>query len=241
MAAARNTTLVILPGWGGSTETWASFASMMTSEVKNVQIIELPCFGSEPCPPAVWGVEEYASFVKKKMNDIPGEKVLLGHSFGGQVATYLIATEPTLCDTLILSGAAIIRPKRRVKRAVFGVIASIGKLVLRIPGMRQLEKPLKHLLHRVADSPDYGKTTAVQREIFQKVIRQDMRHLLSNIRCRTLVISGTHDRYVPLRHSKQVAQLLPNGILSIVPGGTHGLHIKKQEEFKRAILTFLAD
>ena len=31
----------------------------------NVVCIDLPCFGTEPCPTSVWGVEEYSNLVRQ--------------------------------------------------------------------------------------------------------------------------------------------------------------------------------
>lgn len=227
MSALQDTTLIILPGWGGSAETWKDFVSAITLQFHAVHIVELPCFGKEPCPANVWGVEEYAAFAKKKIELISGRKVILGHSFGGQVASYLVATSPSLCDTLILSGAAVIRPKNHCKRFIFGLMAKLGKIILRIPVFSAVKKRLQHVLYTLADSPDYTETSDVKREIFRKVIRQDMRYILSHITLPTLVISGDKDRYVPLRFSKKVARMIPDATVSVVKKGTHGLHHKK--------------
>ena len=104
--------LIIIPGWEGSQKTWQKFADLASKNF-DVQIIELPCFGNEPCPGQVWGVEEYADFVKKKLNPSTHQPInILGHSFGGSVATHLVASNPEICQKLILSGAAIFRRKK---------------------------------------------------------------------------------------------------------------------------------
>ena len=103
-------TLIILPGWGGSQETWQAFVEIAQKEIETVRVIELPSFGNEPCPQEVWGVEAYADFVGKKIQALdlnPQEVTLLGHSFGGAVATHLVATQPELVGGLILVAAAV--------------------------------------------------------------------------------------------------------------------------------------
>jgi pimeloyl-ACP methyl ester carboxylesterase len=243
-------TLIILPGWGGSHETWVDFVEI-AKEYFDVQVIDLPCFGDEACPSEVWGVEEYARFAKSKIeiitrhldrsvtkgkdlahsNEIPrlptvarDDVILLGHSFGGQVAVHLTANNPELVDTLILVAAAIVRPKLTIKRYLFGTIASIGKWLFSLPGLRTFEAVAKKILYKAADSPDYTKTSGIQRRIYQRIIRQDQTHLLEGIQHRTLVVWGDKDTVTPIKHGRMIVRLLPNGELRIIRGARHGLH-----------------
>ena len=230
--------VVILPGWGGSKKTWAPFVKMLQPHVTSVEVLELPCFGDEPCPDTVWGVAEYANFVK---NTLVGKShiVLLGHSFGGQVAAYLVATQPHICEKLILSGAAIYRPKNTVKRIVFGILAKIGKWIFTLPLLRKYNRWAKKWLYRVADSPDYEKTTQLQREIFKNIIREDVSHLLSEIRIPTLIVWGTKDTYTPIKYAHKIHARIRQSNLHIIKGGTHGLHISEQEALLSTMLAFV--
>src|SRR3989344_3450904 len=115
MRMEEKNTLVILPGWGGTKETWKPFMEMARRNY-DVHCIELPCFGSEPCPNEVWGVEDYADFVKSKIINHKSGIILMGHSFGGAVAVQLVAEHPELVSKLILSGPAVIRHKLHLKR-----------------------------------------------------------------------------------------------------------------------------
>lgn len=233
--------IIILPGWGGSTETWKEFGTLLKEHLE-VHIIDLPCFGTEPCPEEVWGVEEYASFVAKKIKklDLAREKtILLGHSFGGQVGAYLSAHHKNLYHKLILSGAAVVRKKRSVKKTLFKVLAVAGKFIFSMPILWRAKSVARKVLYKAADSPDYAKTSGVQREIFKKVIAQDMTRELENIDIPTLVIWGTEDSYTPLSEGKQIAKAIPNATLQIIKGGKHGLHLTSQKELLRHIRTFI--
>ena len=182
-------TLIILPGWNSNKQLWHAFTKMAKDDF-DVHVIELPCFGNEPCPNTVWGVEEYADFVKNKIASIDNKKesiVVLGHSFGGAVATQLIATNPHLADQLILVGAAIIRPKKSLKRTLFATIAKIGKLLLSFPLLKSLQPLAKKLLYKAADSPDYQETSGIMKQIYQKIIRQDLTPLLPTITTKTTI------------------------------------------------------
>lgn len=236
-------TLLIIPGWGGTRQTWANFIALAEKDF-DVVCQELPCFGAEPEPSRIWGVEEYAEFVKGKIARIkvqnPDKKIIiLGHSFGGQVAVQLVGTNPNICDTLILSGPAIFRKSCSLKQLVFWPIAKFGKLVLRLPGLRSFSGLAKKVLYKAADSPDYSQTSGIKRQIFQKIIQQDVSNYLLQITIPTLVVSGNHDTYVPWRSSKRAAEQIPNGKFVLVPDGSHGLHLNNPVNFLNIIKNFI--
>ena len=236
----KQQTLVILPGWGGSHETWADFVGLLQQDITHVHVIDLPCFGNEPCPSSVWGIEDYAQFARKKIDALKKEDiVLLGHSFGGHVAAAIAAEHPKTITQLILVGAAIYRPSRVGKRLLFGAIAKIGKMIFRIPGLHFLAPLARKALYKAADSPDYANTDGRKRKIFKHVIREDGRHRLKNISIPTHVIWGEHDTYVPLSVGETLKESIPDATFHMIQNGNHGLHHDYQEEFKEQILSVM--
>ncbi len=244
---SMSSTLIILPGWGGSHETWADFVELAKPHFADVVVINLPCFGTEPCPTDVWGVEEYSHFVEEKISkyaNLPAGRqgmqiVLLGHSFGGAVATHLVANNPELIDKLILSGAAVYRPKNYIRRILLGTFAKFGKVLFKIPFIEKGNVWAKSVLYKAADSPDYASTSGIKRDIFRKIIRQDLGYLLPLIAVPTCVIQGTRDTYVPYAYGARMAEHIPHASFVSVAGGTHGLHLKKKQELLDTILEFL--
>ncbi|HAZ28520.1 MAG TPA: hypothetical protein DCY48_01955 [Candidatus Magasanikbacteria bacterium] len=234
--------LVILPGWGGSHTTWQEFVAKANAVFSKVTVVDLPCFGDEPCPPTVWGVEEYAQFAFERLrhfgSDFP--LVLLGHSFGGQVATYLVSQYPVRFAALILVGAAVVRPRHAIRRFFFGFGARLARIMfLFFPFQKQKERLKKFFYARFLHS-DYATTTGISRDIYQNVIRQDMRAFLPSIAMPTLVVWGKKDKVTPVRHGKKMARLLPNATWVCIPNGRHGLHHHPtQAVLLRAIEEFL--
>lgn len=231
--------LVILPGWGGTHDSWQTFSHLAKNDFQ-VILIELPGFGSEPCPNEIWGVADYAKFVNKKIKELNLIKpILLGHSFGGQVAAYLAATEPQLISRLILSGAAAIRPERSLKRAIFGAIAKTGKIFFALPLINKFSATAQKYLYKLAGSSDYAATTGIKREIFKKIVRQDLTEELKLIKTPTLVVWGALDSYVPLTIGKKISALIKNSRLEIIPGGKHGLHLQMPEKLYSIVKNFI--
>jgi len=233
--------LVILHGWGGSKKTWVDFTKAAEKHY-DVEVIELPCFGDEPCPTDVWDVEDYADFVVKRVNLLTNKPItILGHSFGGQIATVLAAKHPELVDRLILSGAAVIRPKKYIKRALFFVLAKCGRILTYIPGLSRITMLAKKVLYHGSKSPDFTKTSGMQREIFKRIIREDVQHYLKDIQAPTLVIWGEKDSYVPLKYGKKIANQIKHVQFEVIPNGTHGLHTKKIDGLLKSIRNFMGN
>lgn len=216
--------LVILPGWGGNKKTWNEFL-VLSRDILDVKLIELPCFGEEPCPTEIWGVEEYADFVVKKIrkNNI-NNFILLGHSFGGQVASYIAGNNMLNLDGLILSGAASIRPKKALKRFLSKIIAKVTKSFFYFVGLGRLFTVMRPLFYKLIGSPDYLATKGIKTEIYKKIIRQDQTELLSQIKTKTLVVWGKRDKHVSINLGKKIAGLIPDSDMIVYNGASHGLH-----------------
>jgi len=237
----QKTKLIILPGWNGSRQTWSDFVSLAGSDF-DVEVIELPCFGDEPCPSSIWGVEEYAQFAKDKiinLKQVDQETILLGHSFGGQIATYLLAHEPNIVDKLILSGAATYRRPKSIRNKIFKFIAKSGKIVFSLPGLNRLASFMRKVLYKTAGTGDYNKTNGIKRDIFLKITKQDVSKCLVDIKIPTLVVWGDRDTFVSVKDATLIAENIVGSKLEIIKNGTHGLHFWKKEKLLEIIKQFL--
>lgn len=232
--------LIILPGWGGSHETWAEFVSLIQDNF-DVHVIDLPCFGAEPCPNSVWTVATYAEFVHKRMRELKADKyILLGHSFGGQVAAYVAYMYPSQISRLILVGASLYRPKKTFKRLFFWCIAKFGKLIFRLSIIEKADGWAKKILYKMADSPDYAHTSGIKRDIFKAIMREDLTAILPKIGVPTDLIWGEYDTYVPIRVARKAHAAIEGSTLHIIPEGSHGLHLTQKNALKQILLKLTA-
>ncbi len=233
------TPLVIIPGWGGSHETWAPFVQEAKKKFAQISVFDLPGFGNEPPPKTVWGVEEYADFVKDHLTSLGKTPVfLLGHSFGGAVATLVVERQPEMIRGLILVGAAIIRPKHQVRRTISWCIRTPCRLFFCLPQIGRFRGILQRMFHRLIRAGDYQKVNGIKRFIFQKIIRQDLQYLLPSIRTPALVLWGKKDAMTPLRHGKKIASLLSHATLLVAKNGRHGLHLDHRPFLLESIVYF---
>ena len=230
--------LLIMPGWEGSRASWRNFIDRAENDF-TVWCFDLPGFGAEPCPDEVWGVEKYAEFVRRQLaeNKI-NRPILLGHSFGGQIAAYLAANYPAEFSKLILSGAAVFRRTPKLKKIIFLALAKTGKILFSLPLLNRLAAFMKKALYRLANS-DYNDTAGRKRKIYKKIINQDLSQILHKINLPTLIIWGETDHYLPLKQGKKIAKLIPGARLEIIKNAGHGLHLKNLDEFYNLMKKFV--
>ena len=167
--------------------------------------------------------------------------VLLGHSFGGQVATCFAARYPEQLCALILCGASIIRPKKYARRLLFGAVAKAGGFIFGLPLLKSVHDAVRVLYLRAIGAHDALEATGIKQKIYQGVIREDLRHLLPKINVPTLLLWGTKDKMTPLRHGKKIARLLPQGKLVVIRNGRHGLHLTHETELLMQIKRFIEE
>jgi len=224
--------LIILHGWNGSVKSWKKFI-FLAEEKYDVHFVLLPCFDGMPCPNSVWGIQEYADYVKKEIVNIEkceisgtnSKSILLAHSFGGQIASLLVVQHPELISKLILCGAAAIRPKKIIKKIILLPLVFASKIFQKNKMTRSVVLKLRRSIYRLVGGHDYIEATGTKLEIFKKIIKEDLTERVVNIITPTTILWGRNDTYTPLWQGRKLAKLIPNSKLYIQKNGRHGLHI----------------
>lgn len=179
--AEAEKTIVFLHGWMGSAASFAPVMEKMGNESFRLISIDFPGFGETQKPNTVWGVHEYAVFVKNFIERLTLKNVtLVGHSFGGRVSIALCATHPNVVEKCVLIGSAGIPPQ-------IPFIHKIGPTIARpfwkLPGMNRLRKKLR----KKFGSTDYNNAGEMT-EILKKTIRQDLCPLFTHVTLPVLLI-----------------------------------------------------
>ena len=71
--------------------------------------------------------------------------------------------------------------------------------------------------------------------------RHDARERLGSLRVPTHVIGGELDILVPVWKSRELATLISDAQLTVLPGSPHGANVERAEEFNQAVLDFIAE
>lgn len=87
-------------------------------------------------------------------------------------------------------------------------------------------------------SPD--ETSPALERIMPTLWEFDARSWLGSIALPVLVLCGTADPIVPLRHARMLADLIPNAVLQPIEGAGHVPVSDRRKDVERAVRTFLA-
>lgn len=238
--AGKGRCILILHGWGSSSERWQETAKILSQAGFKVVVPDLPCFGKSVEPPFGWSVGDYAEFVLKFAKELNLDKFfLIGHSFGGRIAIKLGAVYPEKIQGLILVGAAGIESARGFKSKIFLFLAKLGNSLFSLPLLKKLYPRARKTIYLLARTKDYFEAEGVRKEIFKKVISEDLTTFLSQIKTPTLLIWGKKDRLTPLKHGYLMKEKIPNSTLEVIPNFGHALNLECPQKLATAIIKWL--
>jgi pimeloyl-ACP methyl ester carboxylesterase len=92
---------------------------------------------------------------------------------------------------------------------------------------------------KTSGSEDYRNATPVMRDTLVRLVNEDLRHLLPNIKQPTLLIWGENDDSTPLSDGKAMEKLLPDGGLVVVKGAGHYCYLEQPSFVYRVLDSFL--
>jgi len=220
--------LLILPGWMHTSDAWLSIAKAL-SEKYAVVILDLPGFGKTQKPDTTYSIYDYATFVQHFLDKIEAKHVtLLGHSFGGRLGIILAAKTDYVTNLVLVDAAGV--EKRSTGAKIKIMFFKFIKIFLP-----------KHTVEKLrgnVGSQDY-KTSGEMREIFIKVINEDLTYLLSEIVTPTLLIWGNNDMEVPEWKTKLMKKSIPRVKLRVVWGSGHNPQSEKPKEFMEILTEYL--
>ena len=224
--------LIWLHGWGLDGNSLMSLASLLHARGENY-LLDLPGFGKTPLPKSAWGTQEYADEVARFIKELPRKKTfVIGHSFGGRVALRLADKYPELINGVVLVGGAGLQKKRSPIFHIYTyMVKKYGKTVKRIfPFLKKLS----------LGSADYKNTEGIKREIFTKVISEDLTSIATTITLPVLLIYGENDTETPPEFGKKYKELIKNSVLYILPDQDHW-SILRQQQTAAFINNFIAE
>lgn len=241
-----NIPIILLHGWGVDSDKYTTTTSQLFLQTTNYKlqpvifVPDLPGFGKSDNPPKAWGVGDYAEWLKNYAMAINlSSFVLIGHSFGGRVAIKFAAKYPGKLKALILTGAAGIKHPPTLKQKIFYALAKTGKKFFSLPLLDYLRKSAQKLLYKAAQEKDYYQAEGVMKEIFKKVIAEDLAPYLDKIKTPTLLVWGAKDKSTPLEDGKLINKKINGSILKIIGSADHRLPYQNPQEFAKIVFEFI--
>ncbi len=227
--------LLILHGWGSRSERWERVAELLAENGMKVIIPDLPGFGNSQRPSEVWGLDDYCEFIQEFVKFLSLEKFyLLGHSFGGSLAVKCALAFPEKIDKLFLVGAACFR-RKALRKKLFYIIAKVFKIFSFLPCYSCVRKGFYKFIVRKSD---YPYTEGVMKDIYLKIIKEDLSDVLPQIQIPTIIIWGEKDKVKPIKEARSINEKIKNSKLEILPKGGHSPYSKMPEKLSKIISQF---
>ncbi len=225
--------LLILHGWGSNSKRWQKVGELLAEIGVKVIIPDLPGFGNSDKPSTVWNLDDYCDFIQEFVKLLNLEKFyLLGHSFGGALAVKYSLRFPGKIDKLFLVSAACSR-KSSFKKKLLYIISKIFKVFSFIPFIK------KAFYKFIIRKSDYLDTEGIMRDIFLKIIKENLSDILSQVQVPTVIIWGEKDDVTKIKDARLINKKIKGSHLKIIPGASHDLNTKVPEELFESIKQFL--
>ncbi len=231
--------VLVLHGWGASIGTVLPIVNLLKAKFK-VYALDLPGFGESQLPKEVFDSADYARIVKKFIDMMGIERlILIGHSFGGKLSILLANKYPSMVEKMVLINSAGLIPKRGIdyylKVYTFKILKFIYKsLFFWVEDENKMER-----LYKKFGSKDYQAAEGIMRKILVKVVNEDLRPMLKNIGVPTLLIWGDQDRATPLYMGKIMEKEIPDSGLVVLEGTGHYSYLDDFNKFAIILNTFL--
>lgn len=235
----EGTPVVILHGWGCSIDVVRPIINVLNEKYK-VYSLDLPGFGSSQEPKDVIGSFEYAEIVREFLSKMNISKAtFIGHSFGGKISIIMGAKYPELVDKIVLIDSAGLIPKRGpeyyIKVYSFKTLRYIYKnLFFWIKNEERMEK-----FYKKFGSDDYQNSSGIMRRILVKVVNENLKPLLKDIKASTLIIWGENDDATPLYMAKIMEKEIKDSGLVVFEGAGHYAYLDDYNKFVAVIKAFL--
>ena len=209
------TDFIVLHGWGSNKNLMKQSFAKYLNNYRHIYI-DLPGFGNSSTSVAMnsFDVAQIIDLFLEKIN--ASKDIVLGHSFGGKIATLL---KPKLLVLVATAGIVVPKPfKVKLKIALFKILKGLG-----------LQKFRSYF---VAD--DAKELSRSMYETFKIVINEDFSDEFIKITAPTMLFWGEDDTATPLFTAKKINSLIDTSTLKIY-SGDHYFFMKESKNISKEI------
>ncbi|MEG3844600.1 alpha/beta hydrolase [Microcoleus sp. herbarium14] len=240
--------LLMLHGFFGEKTCWLPLIELLQSQFRCISL-DMLGFGESSKPQIRYDVAVEVAFVRQVVEQLNIEPCcIIGHSFGGWVASAYSLKYPNSVSSLVLAAPAGIRDD-----SFCGQYDALRPLLWKTPVVDfalQLAKPFASLAGK---SEKLQEISGWRRELMSQPVARSF--LMSRMRPEdavdtvekeihklqipTLVIAAMGDETIPLWHCETYANEIPGAELAIIPNATHGLPQTQAQIMAKLIGKFL--
>jgi 3-oxoadipate enol-lactonase len=225
----------------------ASFDAIVPQLSRTFRVIvpELPGFGRSQA--VAGGLAAVADRMAEAVRDgAAGEEaIVLGNGYGGFVALQMAIRHPEVAARLILAdcGATFSEEGRQAFRNMAAAAVTKGLSAITDLAMRRLFAPAFQAQHPELMQGRREAFLKTDPEVFRAACEAlaslDLRPDVGTVKVPVLVVVGEHDEATPPPMSHELAKLLPQAHLEIIPGCAHVPQLQSPQTFLEVIGDFL--
>ena len=183
--------LLVLHGWGSNKEIMKQAFGKTLTQYKHIYL-DMPGFGKSNNE-MILTTEDYGHIVQEFLDTLDVKaSIVMGHSFGGKVATLL--NTPCL---VLLSSAGVVTVKPwsvKVKIATFKLLKPLGMKKIRALFVAPDAQGMSHEMY----------------ETFKNVVDEDFEDSFAKSKSKALCFWGKEDTATPLYTGEKIAGLIEN-------------------------------
>ena len=233
--------VLLIPGWGTNYNVYKNLIENISNYAK-IYYFDMPGFGESEEPKESWNTDSFIELVKefikqKNINDV----TIIGHSNGGRVAIKMLSNNNLEFNVkrMILIGSAGIVHKKTAKQKVKMKIVKLGKRILNFKPVKKVFPNALENLKKKMGSVDYRNATPVMRDTLVKLVNEDLKGNLKEIKVPTLLLWGENDKETPFEDAKIMEKEIPNAGLVSFKDCSHYVFLERPVQINTIINNFI--
>lgn len=235
----NGTPVLLLHGWGSSFDVYKGIIATLQNRCRLVAV-NFPGCGNSDTMENPWNLEDYCNFVLKFMKAVNLENpIMIGHSHGGRVILKMAAEKMVNPPKIVLLDSAGLIPPKTFKQKFRAKSFKTIKNVLTLPLIKNHSQGLLEKARRHYGSADYNAAPEVLRKTLVSLVNTDLRDIIGNIKCPTLLIWGDKDTATPISDAKIIESLIPDAGLCVLEGCGHYSFCEKPYQAHAILNSFI--
>lgn len=235
--------VLLLHGWGCSIQHFKPIIEKL-QEDRFVIALDFPAHGESTEPPEPWDVEKFAEMTVCLMRELGYRAYdIIAHSFGGRVAIRIASRNARYVNRMVLTGCAGIKKEQtaeqRQRTEAYKRKKKWVERLAKLPCMHNAARKMSDKLRSRYGSADYNALSESMRKTFVKIVNEDLRPELKNIKASVLLVFGEKDTETPLWMGQIMEKEIQDAGLVVFEGDDHFAYLRQWPRFVQIVRAFL--